>query len=58
MNVDIVGGVFGMRPPQDSVGGGMEDVLGVGSGEVESKGDVERVMNRGVGSLGRGDGLA
>ena len=45
VNRHVVGGIFGMRPSQDGVGRGMQDVLGVGSSEVGGKGDVEGVMN-------------
>lgn len=56
VDLDIVGGVFGVSPAEDSVGGGMKDILGVGADKIGSEGHVEGVLNRGVGGLRRGHG--
>lgn len=52
---DIVGGLLGMGPSEHGVGGCVKDVFGVGSGKVGGEGYVERVVDRPVRHLGRGD---
>lgn len=42
---DIVGGLDGMSPAEDGIGGGVENVLGVGAGEIGGKGDVEGIVD-------------
>lgn len=48
----IIGGFGRVCPAQDGVGGGMQDVLGVGAGQLGCEGDVERVVYDGVADLG------
>ena len=50
---DVVRRVLGVRPAQDGAGGGIQDVLGVGAGEVGGEGHVEGVVYGGVGGRGR-----
>ena len=49
---DIVGCFGRVCPAQDGVGGGMQDVLGVGSGQLGGEGDVEGMVYDGVDDLG------
>lgn len=58
VHLDIVGGVFGVSPSQDGVGSRVQNILGVGAGQVGGEGDVERVVNRGIGGLGVREGVA
>lgn len=48
----IVRRVFGVGPANDSVVGGMQDILRVGAGKVGGEGHVERVVYRSVEGLG------
>lgn len=49
---DIIGCFGRMCPAQDGVGGGMQDVLGVGAGQLGGEGDVEGMVYDGVADLG------
>lgn len=42
---DIVGGFDGMSLVEDGIGGGVENVFGVGVGEIGGKGDVEGIVD-------------
>lgn len=46
---NIVGGVSGMRPAEDGIARGMQDLLRVGTGEVRGEGDVESEVDGAVG---------
>lgn len=52
VHLDIVGGVFGVSPAKDSIGSRVQNVFGVGAGQVGGEWDVERVVNRSIGGLG------
>lgn len=54
MDGDVIGNLGRMRPPEDGIGGSVEDVLGVGTGQVGREGDVEGMVDDGVADLGRG----
>lgn len=41
---DIIGGFGRVCPAQDGVGGGVQDVLGVGAGQLGGEGDVEGMV--------------
>lgn len=58
MDLDVIGGILRMRPSEDGIGGGVQDFLGVGTGEVGREGDVEGVGDGGVGSLRVDEGRA
>lgn len=58
VDLNVVGDILGMRPPDDGIGSRMQDVLGVGAGKVGREGDVEGVGDGGVGSLRVGEGRA
>lgn len=51
VDTHVIGSVFGMGPSEDGVGGGMEDVLGVGTGEVGGERNVEGVVDDGHRSI-------
>lgn len=46
---NIVGGVSRMRPAKNGFAGGMEDLLGVGTGEVRGERNIEGEVDGGVG---------
>lgn len=47
-DLDIIGSIDRMCPSHDSILIGMEDILGVGPGEVGREGDVEGVVDDGI----------
>ena len=50
---DVIRRVLGVRPAQHGAGGGIQDILSVGSGEVGGEGHVEGVVDGGIGGRGR-----
>lgn len=51
VNLYIVRSIGRVRPPEDCVGGGMDNVLGVWAREVGGEWHVERVVDGGIGGL-------
>lgn len=51
VDLDVIGGIFRVRPPQDRIGRGVKNVLGVRASEVGCKGHIERAVNRGIGGV-------
>lgn len=49
---NVIGGILGMCPSKDGIRGRVEDVLGIGAGEIGGEVDVKRVVNHGIGRLG------
>ena len=56
VNLHIIGGIFGVGPALNGVLSRVDDVLSVGASKIGAKGNIERVMDSGIGSLRGADG--
>lgn len=48
---NVIGSLLGVGPSQDGIGCCVQDIFGVGAGQVGREGHVEGVVDEGVGSL-------